>query len=179
MQLQLKQFHHRLLLDSSHKYCKPRTTLNKYLVLMVEKFLHTFFLAMFECSIANLVHDEKNSLIPVPQVLLHQYSNPELQNGCGANAARLSTLQNMTLENRKNRDKSWRYAKAQWNFLGYLMADNIKLKNRCGKPEWRCLAVGHCPHTWSLWEAVPPGGWPVVSPPEDTHCRIAETAGCN
>lgn len=73
---------------------------------MIEKFLHTFFLAMFECSVANLVHDEKNSLIPVPQVLLHQYSNPELQNGCGANAARLSTLQNMTLENRKNRDKS-------------------------------------------------------------------------
>lgn len=65
---------------------------------MVEKFLQTFFLAVFECGVADLVHDEENSLIPVPQVLLHQYPNPELQHGRGANAARLTTLRNVTLK---------------------------------------------------------------------------------
>lgn len=59
---------------------------------MVEKFLHAFFLAVFECSVANLVHEEEDSLIPVPLVLLHQYPHPELQHGCGANAARLRAL---------------------------------------------------------------------------------------
>lgn len=68
---------------------------------MVEKFLHTFFLAVFECSVANLVHEEQNSLIPVPQVLLHQYPHPELQHCCDTNAARLGALHNMTLENRR------------------------------------------------------------------------------
>lgn len=72
---------------------------------MVEKFLHAFFLAVFECGVANLVHDEKNSLVPVPQVLLHQYPDPELQHGCGTNAARLRAFRNVALENRSAHEK--------------------------------------------------------------------------
>lgn len=97
--------HHRLLLDSHINNANLLTILNKYLVLMVEKFLHAFFLAVFECGVANLVHDEENGLIPVPQVLLHQYPDPELQHGCDTDATQLRALGNVTLENRSARGK--------------------------------------------------------------------------
>lgn len=37
---------------------------------MVENFLHTFFLVVFECGTAELIHDEEDCFVPVPQVLL-------------------------------------------------------------------------------------------------------------
>lgn len=74
--------------------------MSKYLMLMVEKFLHTFFLTVFECSTADLVHEEQNSFVPVPQVLLNQYPHPKLQHCCSTNTTRLTTLYHMTLKDR-------------------------------------------------------------------------------
>ena len=66
---------------------------------MVEKFLHTFFLVVFECRTAKLIHEKENCFVPVPKVLLNQNPDPKLQDSCNTNSTGKGTLDNMILKN--------------------------------------------------------------------------------
>lgn len=66
---------------------------------MVEKFLHTFFLVVFECSTAELIHEEEDRFVPVPEVLLNENPDPKLQDSCHTNLTGMGALHNMILKN--------------------------------------------------------------------------------
>lgn len=66
-------------------------------MLLVKKFLHTFFLMLCECSTADLIHEKQDCFVPVPQVLLSQNLHPKLQHCCCTDTAGLRTLHHMTL----------------------------------------------------------------------------------
>lgn len=66
---------------------------------MVEKSLHTFFLVVFECSTAELIHEEQDCFVPEPEVLLNQNPDPKLQDSCHANSTGKRALHNVILEN--------------------------------------------------------------------------------
>lgn len=90
---------------------------------MVEKSLHTFFLVVFECSTAELIHEEEDCFVPVPKVLLNQNPDPKLQDSCHTNSTRKRALPNVILE-KKNPNKTMF---SEMLKLGYL----LKLKLFC------------------------------------------------
>jgi len=71
-------------------------------VLLVQMFLHTFLLIAFECRAAELVHEEQDGFVPVPQVLPSQDPHPEVQHCCGSDPAGLGALHHVALEHTQN-----------------------------------------------------------------------------
>lgn len=65
---------------------------------VVEKSLHAFFLAVFECSAAELIHEEQDCFVPEPEVLLDQNPDPKLQDSCHTNSTGKRALHNVILE---------------------------------------------------------------------------------
>lgn len=67
-------------------------------MLLVQEFLDTFLLVVSEGSAADLIHEEQDCFVSVPQVLLSQNSHPKLQNCCSSNKAWFRTFYHMTLK---------------------------------------------------------------------------------
>lgn len=58
-------------------------------MLLVQELLYTFLLVVRERSTTDLVHEEQNGFVLIPQVLLSQNPHPELQHGCSSDTAGL------------------------------------------------------------------------------------------
>lgn len=78
------------------------SNISKYLMLLIQKFLHTFLLVVCECSTADLIHEEENCFVPIPQALLSQNPHPKLQHRCCTDMAGLGALHHMTLGDESN-----------------------------------------------------------------------------
>lgn len=58
-------------------------------MLLVQELLHTFLLVVCECSKTDLIHEEQDCFVPVPQVLLSKNPHPELQHCCSSDTTGL------------------------------------------------------------------------------------------
>lgn len=67
-------------------------------MLLVQEFLHAFLLVVSESSTADLIHEEQDCFVSVPQVLLSQNSHPKLQNCSSSDTVWLQTFHHMTLK---------------------------------------------------------------------------------
>lgn len=83
------------------KLCNPPSWVSKYLMLLVQYFLHTLLLVVYERGTADLIHEEQDSFVTVPQVLLGQNPHPELEHCCSTDTTGLWTLHHVTLEEKQ------------------------------------------------------------------------------
>lgn len=72
-------------------------------MLLVQELLHTFLLVVNKGSTADLIHEEQNRFVTIPQILLDQDSHPKLQNGSGSDTTGPGALRHMTLTEKNKR----------------------------------------------------------------------------